>query len=280
MHDKLFDSLHSAYTMHNFLVKLFTILLAFSLVGCGILPDKIDETANWPANRLYREARELMRGGDYEKAIELYEKLESRYPFGIYAQQAQIDMAYAYYRDGEQARALTAVERFIKLHPNHPALDYMLYLRGLINFNDKVGFYNFAFKQDLAERDPKAAQDAFESFKALVTRFPNSKYSKDAIYRMRYLLSVLARYEIHVARYYYSREAYLASANRAQKLLATYPDSPEAEEALLILAASYRHLGLFDLSADTERIFNHNFPGSTAKIGGEPVEKPWYLFWL
>ena len=266
--------------MRKLLVKLSVILLACSLAGCGLLPEKLDETLNWPPQRLYREARELMRGGDYEKAIEMYEKLESRYPFGVYAQQAQIDMAYAYYRDGEQAKALAEVERFIRLHPNHPALDYMLYLRGLINFNDKVGFYNFAFKQDLSERDPQAAQDAFESFKILVKRFPNSKYSKDAIYRMRYLLSVMARYEIHVARYYYKKEAYLAAANRAQKLISTYPDSPETEEALLILASSYRNLGLFDLCADTERIFNHNFPDSTAKIGGEPEERPWYLFWL
>lgn len=266
--------------MRKILLKLFTIFLACSLTACGILPDKIDETINWPANRLYREARELMRGGDYEKAIEMYEKLEARYPFGIFAQQAQIDMAYAYYRDGEQAKALAEVERFIKLHPNHPAMDYVLYLRGLINFNDKIGFYNYFFKQDLSERDPKAAQDAFESFKTLVKRYPNSKYSKDAIYRMRYLLAMMSQYELHVARFYFKKEAYLASANRAQKLLAAYPDAPAAEEALLILAASYKHLGLYDLSADTQRIFDHNFPNSTAKIGGEKPERPWYLFWI
>ena len=138
--------------MRKNLLKLFAVFLAFSLSACGMLPDKIDETASWPAGKLYREAKEEMRGGNYEKAIEYYEKLESRYPFGVFAQQAQIDIAYAYYRDNEPAQALAAVERFIKLHPNHPNIDYMYYLRGLINFNDRVGLMNFAFRQDLSEQ--------------------------------------------------------------------------------------------------------------------------------
>ena len=151
----------------NLLKLLALFLLAVSLAACGLLPEKIDETASWPAGKLYREAKDEMRSGNYEKAIEYYEKLESRYPFGVFAQQAQIDIAYAYYRDNEPAQALAAVERFIKLHPNHPNIDYMYYLRGLINFNDRVGLLNFAFRQDLSERDPKAAQDAFDSFKLL-----------------------------------------------------------------------------------------------------------------
>ena len=216
---------------------------------------------------------------DLEKAIEYYEKLESRYPFGVFAQQAQIDIAYAYYRDNEPAQALAAVERFIKLHPNHPNIDYMYYLRGLINFNDRVGLMNFAFRQDLSERDPKAAQDAFDSFKLLVTRYPDSVYSRDAIYRMRYLVTMLAKYEIHVAKYYFRRGAYLAAANRAQRAITNYPDSAVAEEALYILTESYRKLGLYDLSDDANRIFKQNFPNSKIPYGGNVEDNPWWQFW-
>ena len=238
----------------NLLKLLALFLLAVSLAACGLLPEKIDETASWPAGKLYREAKDEMRSGNYEKAIEYYEKLESRYPFGVFAQQAQIDIAYAYYRDNEPAQALAAVERFIKLHPNHPNIDYMYYLRGLINFNDRVGLLNFAFRQDLSERDPKAAQDAFDSFKLLVTRYPDSVYSKDAIY-------------------------YLAAANRAQRAINNYPDSFVVEEALYILAESYKKLGLYDLSNDANRIFKQNYPDSKIPYGGNAKENPWWQFW-
>lgn len=263
----------------NLLKLLALFLLAVSLAACGLLPEKIDETASWPAGKLYREAKDEMRSGNYEKAIEYYEKLESRYPFGVFAQQAQIDIAYAYYRDNEPAQALAAVERFIKLHPNHPNIDYMYYLRGLINFNDRVGLLNFAFRQDLSERDPKAAQDAFDSFKLLVTRYPDSVYSKDAIYRMKYLVTMLAKYEIHVAKYYYRRGAYLAAANRAQRAINNYPDSFVVEEALYILAESYKKLGLYDLSSDANRIFKQNYPDSKIPYGGNAKENPWWQFW-
>lgn len=269
--------------MHKKLSLILALLLSLSLTACGLLPEQVDETANWTAGKLYREAKEEMRGANYEKAIEYYEKLEARYPFGVFAQQAQIDIAYAYYRDDEPQKALAAIERFTKLHPNHPSLDYMLYLKGLINFNDRVGLMNFAFRQDLSERDPKAATDAFDSFKDLVQRFPESKYSQDAIYRMRYLVKMLAKYEVHVAKYYYRRGAYLAAANRAQTTLNNYPESEVVEEALYILAESYKQLGLNDLSQDTYRIFNKNYPNSKIPFGGsseaDQKENPWWHFW-
>ena len=192
------------------------LALAFALTGCGLLPDKVDETKDWSAAKLYSEARDELNTGNYEKAIQYFEKLESRYPFGTYAQQAQMEIAYAYYRQGEQPQALAAVERFIKLHPNHPNVDYMYYLRGLINFNDRLGLFDFIAKQDPSERDPKAAREAFDSFKQLAERFPNSIYTKDAISRMKYLVDAMAQYEVHVASYYYRRGAYLAAANRSQ----------------------------------------------------------------
>ncbi len=267
--------------MRKNLLTLFALFLAVSLTACGLFSEKVDETISWPAGKLYREAKEELRNGNYEKAIEYYEKLESRYPFGVYAQQAQMDIAYAYYRDNEPAQALVATERFIKLHPNHPNIDYMYYLRGLINFNDRVGFLNFAFQQDLSERDPKAAQDAFESFKLLVTRYPDSVYSKDAIYRMKYLLTMMAKYEVHVAKYYYRRGAYLAAANRAQRAITNYPDSFVVEEALYILVESYKKMGLYDLSDDANRIFKQNFPDSDIPYGGSNNAKksPWWQFW-
>lgn len=162
-------------------LKFAAIALALSLSGCGLFPEKIDETRDWSASRLYSEARDELASGNYEKAIQHFEKLESRYPFGTYAQQAQMEIAYAHYRQGDQAEALAAVERFIKLHPDHPNVDYMYYLRGLINFNDRVGFLSFLTKQDPSERDPKATRDAFEAFKQLAERFPNSKYTPDAM---------------------------------------------------------------------------------------------------
>ena len=190
--------------MRKYLTILLACIIALSISACGLLPEKIDETASWPAGKLYREAKEELNSGNYEKAVEYFEKLEARYPFGIYAQQAQMDIAYAYYRQNEQAQALAAAERFIKLHPNHPNIDYMYYLKGLINFNDRLGLLNFAFRQDLSERDPKAAQDAFDAFKVLVTRYPDSVYAKDAMLRMKYLVTsvvpIWQRQTVHNAR--------------------------------------------------------------------------------
>lgn len=176
-------------------------------------------------------------------------------------------------------QALAAAERFIKLHPNHPNIDYMYYLKGLINFNDRLGLLNFAFRQDLSERDPKAAQDAFDAFKVLVTRYPDSVYAKDAMLRMKYLVTMLAKYEIHVAKYYYRRGAYLAAANRAQRTIKNYPESHVVEEALYIMAQSYKKLGLYDLSADAERVFKQNYPDSKIPYGAaDKKSDPWWQF--
>ncbi|HZW14289.1 MAG TPA: outer membrane protein assembly factor BamD [Noviherbaspirillum sp.] len=261
-------------------LKFAAIVLAFSLSGCGLLPEKIDETKDWSASKLYSEARDELSAGNYEKAIEYFEKLESRYPFGTYAQQAQMEVAYVHYRQGDQAQALAAVERFIKLHPNHPNVDYMYYLRGLVNFNDKVGFLDFLSKQDPSERDPKAARDAFDSFRQLAERFPNSIYTKDAIARMKYLVNAMAQYEVHVANYYYRRGAYVAAANRAQLAVSEYREAPAVEEALYLMVKSYEALGLPELRDDAERVLRTNFPNSAFLSNGVPkAEKSWWKFW-
>ena len=265
--------------MQKKLLNLAAIAFVVLLSACGLMPEQIDETTSWSASKLYSEARGESSGGNYEKAIKYYEKLEARYPFGIYAQQAQMEIAYAHYRQSEQALALAAIDRFIKLHPNHPHVDYMYYLRGLVNFNDRVGLLQYFSKEDVTERDPKAAQDAFDSFKRLATKFPDSKYTPDAIIRMKYLLNALAQYEVHVANYYYRRGAYLAAANRAQQSVQKYPDAPAIEEALFVLIRSYDKLGLTDLRDDAERVFKKNFPNSVYLSGGPKKDVPWWKIW-
>jgi outer membrane protein assembly factor BamD len=264
--------------------KKFSLVVAsvvlLSLSGCGIFSEKPDETANWSVTKLYSEAASEMEGKRYDAAIKLYEKLESSYPFGTYAQQAQMEIAYAYYKSGDQAQALAAVERFIKLHPNHANVDYMYYLRGLVNFNDQIGFLNFIYTQDPTERDPKATRDAFAAFKDLAERFPNSKYTPDALARMKYLVNAMASYEIHVARYYYRREAFLAAANRAQGAVQDYRNSPSTEEGLYIMMRAYDKLGQVKLRDDTERVFLKNFPDSRfLDVKGNQPERHWWKFW-
>jgi outer membrane protein assembly factor BamD len=261
--------------------KLSMLVATCALLGlsaCSLLPDKTDETKNWSATKLYDEARGEMDGGHYDAAIKLFEKLESNYPFGTYAAQAQMEIAYAYYKSQDQAQALAAVERFIKLHPNHPQVDYMYYLRGLINFNDQLGFLSFIYKQDPTERDPKATREAFAAFKALVDKFPNSKYAPDSIARMKYLINAMASYEVHVANYYYRRGAYLASLNRAQAAVAEYSDAPAREEALFLMVRCYDKLGMFDLRDDAQRVFVRNYPNSPF-TNPNAAGRTWWKFW-
>ncbi|MBS0308341.1 MAG: outer membrane protein assembly factor BamD [Proteobacteria bacterium] len=265
--------------MQRKLQSFATIVLVLVLSACSLLPDLVDETKGWSAPKLYSEAKDEMGSGNYDKAIKYYEKLESRYPFGTYAQQAQMEIAYAYYRQGEQAQALAAVERFIKLHPNHSHVDYMYYLRGLINFNDKLSMFHFISRQDPTERDPKAAREAFDSFKELAERFPDSPYTKDAIARMRYLVNAIAQYEVHVANYYLRRGAYVAAANRAQTAVKEYPDTPAAEEGLFIMMRAYDALGMKELRDDAESVLKKNYPNSDFFRGGRAKKDPWWKLW-
>src|SRR5690348_4668806 len=193
--------------------------------GCSSLAND-DETTGWSAQRLYGEAKDAMASKEWQKAIKYFEKLEARYPYGRYAQQAQLEVAYAHWKDGERASAVAAADRFIKLYPNHPHVDYAFYLKGLINFNELTGFLTWLTSPDMTDRDPKATRDAFEAFKEVVTRFPQSKYAEDSAARMRYLVNALASHEVHVARYYMRRSAFLAAANRAQYAVEHYPQSP------------------------------------------------------
>lgn len=261
------------------LAVIAALFLATLFAGCGLLPEVKDETAGWSANKLYSEAKQAMSDASYEKAIQYFEKLESRYPYGRFAQQAQIDIAYAYWKSTETASALAACDRFIKLHPNHPNVDYVYYLRGLINFNEDLGLMGQISQQDMTERDPKGARDSFDSFRELVTRFPDSKYTPDAILRMKYLVNALASLEVHVARYYMKRNAYVAAVNRAQFALQTYPEAPATEEALFIMVKAYDEMGMHDLRDDAERVMRKNYPNSNYYARGLERQTPWWRLW-
>lgn len=262
--------------------KLFNsalLALVMSVSACGLLPEKRDETQDWSAAKLYAEARDELNNGNYDSSIKYFETLESRYPFGTYAQQAQMDTAYAYYRQSDQPQALAACERFIKLHPNHPNVDYMYYLRGLVNFNDKLGLFDFVSRQDPTERDPKAAREAFESFKQLLERFPNSIYAPDSRARMNYLINAIAQHEVHVANYYFRRGAYVAAVDRAQFEVKEYPTAPATEEALYLMTRSYDALGMPDLRDDANRVLKKNYPNSAFYHGGRGLDQPWWKLW-
>ena len=260
----------------NILAVIFGVLLG----ACGLLPDQVDETRGWSVQKLYSEAKSELNASNYEQAIKYYEKLEARYPYGRYAQQAQIEIAYAYYKNKDTAQAMAATERFIKLHPNHPNVDYAYYLKGLISFNDDMGWLGYFSGQDMTERDSKAARESFDAFKDLATRYPDSKYTPDSIDRLNYLVNALASHEIHVARYYLRRGAYVASVNRVQYSLKTYPRAPANEEGMVILVKAYDAMGAKDLRDDAERVMMKNFPNS-AYLKGDPrrAKVPWWQIW-
>src|SRR5690349_9903187 len=192
--------------------------------------------------------------GNYTRAGKLYETLESRYPYGRYAQQAILESAYANYRAGETATAVAACDRFIRTYPNHPSVDYAYYLKGLVYFREDQGIFGYVYELDLSERDPKQMRESFAAFKELAAKFPQSRYAEDAQVRMRYLTNALGMYEVHVARYYYARGAYVAAANRAEASLIDHPRTPSNEIALDIMVKSYRKLGLTQLADDAHAI--------------------------
>lgn len=221
-----------------------------------------------------------MSSGGFDKAVPLFEKLEGRAAGTPLAQQAQIDKAYAQYKGGEKVQALATLDRFLKLHPDSPAADYALYLKGLVNFNDNLGMFSWLSRQDLSERDQKAAKDSFESFRELTTRFPDSRYAKDAGQRMVYIVNSLAQYEVHVARYYFERGAYVAAIARAQQAITDYRDVPATEEALYILIRSYDALGMTELRDDATRVMTTSYPqGTYLKDGFKLRTNPWWKFW-
>ena len=265
-------------------LKLSTVWMAIGLSATilftGCADSSYDPTKDWSNDKLYNEAKDEMAAGGYDKAIGMYEKLEGRAAGTPLAQQAQLDKAWAQYKTNEPVQAVATLERFIKLHPASPALDYALYLKGLVNFNENLGLMSSIAEQDLAERDPKQAKESFEAFRELVTRFPSSKYAEDARLRMSFIKNSLARSDVHVARFYYQRGAYVAAINRAQTTVQEYRDVPAVEEALFIMVQSYDKLGLVQLRDDTKRVLEASYPNTPFLYPERATpKKSWWKLW-
>jgi len=244
--------------------------------------DEKDTTAKMSPEEIYAEAKDIMKGWQPQEKLEKQLVEQNGWKIRRIKEDGGCYEVYAFDKNGDRVNALMTLDRFMKLNPASPAIDYALYLKGTINFADDLGLMSKWFKQDLAERDQMAARDSFEAYKELVTRFPESKYSPDATLRMRHIVNLLAKSELKVARHYYNKGAYVAAVNRAQSTLNDYPTSEAAESALIILIESYQALGLTQLSEDTQRVLKASFPNSTffpqpAKAPKE--KKSWFIFW-
>ena len=258
---------------------IFLLALVFLLASCGRWGKREDPLETMPLESLYADAKEALESGNVTRAQRYYQRLIARFPYGPYTEQAQIELAYAYFKGNKPEDATSSISRFVRTYPAHPYIDYMYYLRGLINFNEDLGVLGQISQQDMTERDPKGARESFESFRELITRFPDSKYTPDAVMRMKYLVNALVSLEVHVARYYMKRGAYLAAINRAQYAVKTYPDAPATEEALFIMVKAYDQLGMSDMRDDSERIMRKNFPNSVYYTRGLEREVPWWKLW-
>lgn len=275
------------------LFKVLILALGLSLSSCSSFSSlsnlfsgkggesKEDEHADWSAQQLYDAAKEARSEGSYEKAIKLYEKLEARYPFGDLATQAQLEIAYAYYKNSEWDSALAATDRFIKLNPSHERVDYAYYLRGLVNYNKGKTFVDRFVPTDSSQRDPGAARESLRDFNELISKFPNSKYTVDAKLRVAALRNNLAMYEVHVADYYLRRGAYVAVVKRCNEVVEKYPRTQAIPPALKLMEEAYRKLEMDDLANDAARVYALNYADGIKTIsGGEeyeltPAEKAW-----
>lgn len=240
---------------------LFSLLLVFLLAGCSSSPtEEFDETKDWSAEMLYEHARIYMDKADYQMAIEYLQKIESRYPFGTYALQAQLDSAYAYYKNEDFDLSVATAERFIKMNPLHPSVDYAYYLKGLANSDRLDSFMTRLFSLDTTKRCQDALKEAFNDFRTIVTKYPDSRYAAEAHKRMVNIRDDLAKQEINVARFYYERGALIATINRSKYVIAKYQETPSLYDALILMAKAYKDLGMEALYEDTVRILRHNYP--------------------
>ncbi len=256
---------------------LVPVLLAAALLAGCAGTGKDDPHSQAGLDKLYAEAKDDLAVGSFEPAIKKLESLESRAAGSLLGQQVMLDMAWAQMRSGEKAAAITTLDRFLKLHPSSAGVEYAMYLKGLVNFNEDLGLFGRIAGQDISERDQQASKDALLAFRELVERFPSSRYAEDARVRIDFITNTLARHEVHVARYYLNRGAFVAAVNRAQVAITDYPYAPATEDALVIMASAYERLGLADLAADTRRVLQKNFPANAA-LAPAPA-KPWWKLW-
>ncbi|HET8816550.1 MAG TPA: outer membrane protein assembly factor BamD [Pseudidiomarina sp.] len=249
-------------------MKLRIILACMTglvLGGCAGSPDEeIFDPRLSDAQVTYERAKNNIASGNYSTAAQTLQALSTRYPFGPLAHQIQMDQIYVYYKLADIDKALAAIDRFSRLNPNHPDIDYVMYMRGLVNQRADYNAIQELAGVDRSDRDPTKAREAFDDFADLIRRYPDSKYVGDARQRMIAIKSRLARYELAVADYYVKREAYLAAANRARYVLENYSDTPEAERALEVMAYCYGQLNLNELRDDAIATLRENFPNNTS----------------
>lgn len=258
----------------NSLATLALLMLLALTAGCmsSMFSKEEEQTRDWSASQIYNKASKSLAEGNYETAIKYYDILEARYPFGKYAMQAQLDSAYAYYKDGDSDNAMASADRFIRTYPTNPYVDYAYYLKGLANFNRSIDIMTRFLPTDISQRDSGAASESFNDFAELVRKFPDSQYAPDARQRLLYLRNLIAQQEIHVADYYMRRGAYVAAVNRCKEVVEKYPSSPAVEEALETMITAYQKLKMDDLAADTKRVLAYNREKGTFKKLDKPAE--------
>lgn len=265
-----------ASSLHSIFLRLAVLALAVALAGgCSLFKrgEKVDPDESLAAAELYQKGVEMLEGGSYQSAARRFQRLIARFPFGAYTEQAQINLAYALYKDNKPDEAYSSINRFIKTYPTHKHIDYAYYLRGLINFNRAGGIFERYAGMDMTRRSQTNLRQSFDDFNSLVSRYPDSRYAADARLRMIYLRNLMAQAELNIAFYYLEREAYVASANRAKAILETYPGAPQVTDALAVLATSYRKLGQHELAEEAERVLQLNFPGHAYFDGKWPRQR-------
>lgn len=249
------------------LAKLLAIVsITLMASGCSWFGGDEKEAPDVPEQELYESALDLLESENYPLAIEKLQLLEARYPFGRFSDQAQLELIFAYHKNYEPEAARATSDRFIRLNPNHANLDYALYLKGLTSFEQDRTFFEKYLPIDETQRDPGSALESFQSFQQLVSRFPNSQYAPDSQKRMTYLKNRLATYEVHVARYYVKREAWIAAANRGRYVVENYQETPAVPDALSVMVLAYSELGMADLAGDSQAVLDTNFPGYQSNI--------------
>lgn len=269
----------SSIALRSRLASLMTASLLVLLAACSSTPPE-DPNSQAALEKLYEDAKTDIVSGSYDRAIKTLERIEGRAAGTLMGQQAMLDLAWAQYRSGERVQAVATLDRFLKLNPSSAAVDYAYYMKGIANFNEDLGLFGRIARQDISERDQQASRDAMLAFRQVVEQFPNSKYAEDSRIRIDYITNTLAAYEVHVARYYFRRGAYVAAANRAQQAVREFQRAPAAEEALYLMVQSYERLGLTPLRDDAERVLRQNFPDSGYLVSGfKSAERPWWKVW-
>jgi len=264
-----------------FLNHIYTLIITILLSSCAIFgdPTEIDETTGLTDNEVLQLAESATLVNDWPRVISIYEKAEKKYPNSKLAPQFKLNLAYAYKQFYREDEAVMMIDKFIRSYPNHPAMDYAYYLKGVVLFRDR-GIIKELTMQDISDRDLSMLEKSFMALKIMTELFPNSDYYDDAVNRMTYLMNKISERELYVARFYMKKKAYLAALNRAKYVLENYPRSVHQEEALTIQISAYRNLGIDDLAEDSKRVLEYNFPNSTKKLNeSNDKDKNWWEFW-